>query len=80
MAPSYLQDSVISPASSRLSLRLRSADTGQLYVLRTRNVLGGRAFAVAGPRTSFLNYKKHEKWQVKNNDNRTTNVSLVVTG
>ena len=51
MAPSYLQEYVILPASSRSSLRLRSADTGQLFVPRTRTVLGGRAFAVAGPRT-----------------------------
>lgn len=73
MAPSYLQEYVISPASSRLSLRLRSADTGQLYVPRTRTVLGGRAFAVAGPRTwnslpvivrsapSLSTFKKHLK-------------------
>jgi len=43
IAPSYLQEYVIYPPSSRCSLRLRSADTGQLYV-------GKRAFAVAGPR------------------------------
>ena len=51
MAPSYLQEYVISPASSRSTHCLRSADTGQLYVPRARTVLGGRAFAVAGPRT-----------------------------
>jgi hypothetical protein len=51
MAPSYLQEYVISPDSSRSSFRLRSADTGQLYVPRTRTALGDRAFAVAGPRT-----------------------------
>ena len=73
MAPSYLQEYVISPASSRSSLRLRSADTGQLYAPRTRTVLGGRAFAVAGPRTwnslpvivrsapSLSTFKKHFK-------------------
>jgi len=38
------------PPSSRCSLRLRSADTGQLYVPRTWTILGERAFAVAGPR------------------------------
>jgi hypothetical protein len=51
MAPSYLQEFVILPASSRSSLRLRSADTSQLFVPKTRTVLGGHAFAVAGPRT-----------------------------
>jgi len=50
IAPSYLQEYVIYPPSSRCSLRLRSADTGQLYVPRTRIILGERAFAVAGPR------------------------------
>ena len=71
MAPSYLQEYVISPASSRSSLCLRSADNGQLYVPRTQTVLGGRAFAVVGPRTwnslpvvvrsapSLLTFKKH---------------------
>jgi len=50
LALSYLQEYVIYPPSSRCSLRLRSADTGQLYVARTRIILGERAFAVAGPR------------------------------
>jgi len=49
LAPSYLQEYVIYPPSSRCSLRLRSADTGQLYVPKTRTILGERAFAVAGP-------------------------------
>ena len=73
MAPSYLQEYVISSASSRSLLRLRSADTGQLHVPRTRTVLGDRAFAVAGPRTwnslpvmvrsapSLSTFKKHLK-------------------
>jgi len=50
IAPSYLQEYVIYPPSSRCSLWLQSADTGQLYVPRTRAILGERAFAVAGPR------------------------------
>jgi len=50
IAPSYLQKYVIYPPSSRCSLRLRSADTGQLYVPRTRTILGERAFAVGGAR------------------------------
>jgi len=51
IAPSYLQEYVIYPPSSRFSLRLRSADTGQLYVPGTRTILGEREFAVAGPRS-----------------------------
>jgi len=50
IAPSYLQEYVIYLPSSIYSLRLRSADTGQLYVPRTRTILGERTFAVAGPR------------------------------
>jgi len=50
IAPSYLEEYVIFPPASRCSLQLRSADTGQLYVPRTRTILGERAFAVAGPR------------------------------
>ena len=73
MAPSYLHDYVISPASARSSHRLRSAVTGQLFVPRTRTVLGDRAFAVAGPKAwnslpvsvrsapSLLTFKKHLK-------------------
>jgi len=51
LAPSYLQEYVIYPPSSRCSLWLRSADTGQLYVPRTRTILGEHAFAAAGPRS-----------------------------
>ena len=73
MAPSYLRKYVISPASSRSSPCLRSAETDQLYVPRTRTVRGGRTFAVAGPRTwnslpavvrsapSLPTFKKHLK-------------------
>jgi len=50
IAPSYLQEYVIYPLSSRCSLRLRSADTGQLCVPKTWTILGERAFAVAGQR------------------------------
>jgi len=50
IAPSYLQEHVINLPSSRCSLRRRSADTGQLYVPRTRTILGERAYAVAAPR------------------------------
>jgi len=48
IAPSYLQENVIYPPSSRCSLLLRSA--GQRYVPRTRTILDERVFAVAGPR------------------------------
>jgi len=48
MIASYVY--VIYPPSSKCSLPLRSADTGQLYVPRTRTILGERAFAVARPR------------------------------
>jgi len=50
IAPSYLQEYVIYPPSSICSLRLRSADTGQLYVPRTRTILGESVYVVAGPR------------------------------
>jgi hypothetical protein len=38
------------PPESATSLRLRSANTRQLHVPRTRTAYGDRAFAVAGPR------------------------------
>ena len=73
MAPSYLHDYVILPASGAYSRRLRSPDTGQLCVPRTRTAIGDRAFAVAGPRAwnslpvqvrsapSLPTFKKHLK-------------------
>ena len=49
LAPSYLAELCIPLRTTERPSSLRSNDTNQLVVPRTRTVLGGRSFAVAGP-------------------------------